>query len=113
MDSRPKHKLCVDNSVLEERDNFIDILLSFLKHSISIIPLSQSVQTLTFSSRIKVTTLTHLDDLQVEDECECQEVLPPPPKCKPMHLVFLIDGSDGYNEKTRNKHGYTEGETCL
>jgi len=81
---RPKNLLCVDNSVLE------------------------SVQTLTFSSRIKVTTLTHLDDLQVHDDCECQEVIPPPRQCKPMHLVFLIDGSDGYNEKTRNKNGYTE-----
>ena len=26
-----------------------------------------------------------------------------------MHITFLIDGSDGYNEKTRNKIGYTEG----
>ena len=69
----------------------------------------KSVQTFTFSSRIKVTTLTHLDDLAVDDECSCEEVIPPPDKFKPMHLVFLVDGSDGYNEKTKNKCGYTEG----
>merc|ERR1711976_256248 len=84
MNDKIKNKLCVDNSVLE------------------------SVQTFTFSSRIKVTTLTHLDDLAVDDECSCEEVIPPPEKFKPMHLVFLVDGSDGYNEKTRNKCGYTE-----
>jgi len=82
--NRPKPQLCVDNSVLE------------------------SVQMLTFSSRIKVSTLTHLDDLQIYDDCECQEIVPPPDHCQPMHLVFLIDGSDGYNEKTKNNKGYTE-----
>ena len=53
--------------------------------------------------------MTHLDDLKINDDCECQEVVPPPRKFKPMHITFLIDGSDGYNEKTRNKIGYTEG----
>jgi len=80
----PRAQLCVDNSVLE------------------------SVQVLTINSQIKVTTLTHLDDLKINDDCECQEVIPPPRKFRPMHITFLIDGSDGYNEKTRNKIGYTE-----
>ena len=47
--------------------------------------------------------------MKINDDCECQEVVPPPRKFKPMHITFLIDGSDGYNEKTRNKIGYTEG----
>jgi len=84
MDSRPKARLCVDNSTIE------------------------SVQLLTLRSRVKVTTLTHLDDLVIEDDCDCQQLTPLPRNVKPMHLVFLIDGSDGYNEKTRNRDGYTE-----
>ena len=50
-------------------------------------------QEFSINAKLRIFSDTWLEDLSVEDRCDCGPQVAPPP----LELVFLLDGSDSFN----------------
>lgn len=69
--------------------------------------ITESVQYYTIKTQFQMTTLTSLDDLKYQDSCECRDISLEGNKAA-LQLIFIIDGSDSFNNKRTKGAGMFE-----